>query len=151
MHNYVNQETLLSIVKKRKIQWFGHINRHHNSLSLANTVIYWRVLGWGILRENLLSNISELTNLSVIGATTRNAAERKTWECMVENKLVHLYGPWWWWCRVVKLIAHPQQQLNSRLLYYWYYCFRLLLLYDNYITSISVAKKITRKLGMFHD
>ena len=40
VQQYGNQETLLSIVKRRKIQWFGHVTRNDNSLSPANVIMH---------------------------------------------------------------------------------------------------------------
>ena len=56
------QETLLSIVKRRKIQWFGHVTRNDISLSLANIIMHGRVpgkRGRGRPRKTWLSNIHE--------------------------------------------------------------------------------------------
>ena len=68
VHQCGNQETLLSIVKRRKIQWFGHVTRNDNSLSLANITMHDRVpgkRGRGRPRKAWLSNIQEWTNLSM--------------------------------------------------------------------------------------
>ena len=40
-----NQEMLLSIVKRRKIQWLGHVTRNDNSPSHANIKMHRRVPG----------------------------------------------------------------------------------------------------------
>ena len=74
-----NQETLLSIVKRRKIKWLVRFTRNDNSLSLANIIMHGRVPGHRgreRLRKSWLSNIHEWINLSMTVAT-RKAADRK--------------------------------------------------------------------------
>ena len=99
VHQCGNQETLLSIVKRRKIQWFGHVTRNDKSLSLANITMHGRVpgeRGRGRPRKTWLSNIQECTNLSMTEAT-RKAADRKMWKDIGQSMTVHLrpngYGP----------------------------------------------------------
>ena len=99
VHQCGNQETLLSIVKRRKIQWFGHVTRNEKSLKLANITMHGRVpveRGRGRPRKTWLPNIQEWTNLSMTEAT-RKAADRKMWKDIGQSKTVHLrpngYGP----------------------------------------------------------
>ena len=40
-----NYETLLSMIKRRKLKWFGHVSRNQEELSLANTIMHGRVPG----------------------------------------------------------------------------------------------------------
>ncbi|XP_063598641.1 uncharacterized protein LOC134775115 [Penaeus indicus] len=99
VQNCGNQEMLQWVVKRRKIQWFGHVTCNHSSLSLANTIMHGRVpgkRGRGRPRKTWLSNIQEWTNLSMVDAT-RRAADRNMWKDMGKNIRVHLrpndYGP----------------------------------------------------------
>ena len=99
VHQCGNQETVLLIVKRRKIQWCGHVTRKYKSLSLANITMHGRVpgeRGRGRPRKTWLSNIQEWTNLSMTEAT-RTAADRKLWKDIGQSKTVQLrpngYGP----------------------------------------------------------
>ena len=72
VQQYVNQETLLLIAKRRKIQWFGHVTRNNSSLSLANATMHGRVpgkRGRRRPRKTWLRNIHKWTNLSMTEAT----------------------------------------------------------------------------------
>ena len=63
-----NQETLLSIVKRRKLRWFGHVTLNDNSLSLASVIMHGRVPGIrtrGRPRKTWLPNIDERINISM--------------------------------------------------------------------------------------
>ena len=94
-HQCGNRKTSLSIVKRRKIQWFGYVTRNDNSLSIMHGRVPGK-RGRGRPRKTRLSNIHEWTNLSMTEAT-RKAADRKMWKDIGQSKTVHLrpngFGP----------------------------------------------------------
>ena len=80
VHQCGNQETLLSIVKRRKIQWFGYVRRNDNSLSLAN-IMHGRVpgkRGRGRPRKAWLSNI--LMDKSIYDRSYNKSSRQKNVE-----------------------------------------------------------------------
>ena len=69
-------EDLLTIVKRIKLQWYGHVSR---SSGLAKTILQGTVKGGrrqGRQRKRLEDNIGELTGLEV--AKSRRAVENRT-------------------------------------------------------------------------
>ena len=83
---------LLSIVKRREIQSYGHVSCNDNSLSLAKIIMHGRVpgkRGRGRPRKTLLSNIHEWTNLYMTEAA-RKAADSKMWIDTGRSNTVHL-------------------------------------------------------------
>ena len=87
-----NHESFLSMIKKRKMQWFGHVTRNQSYLNLANSIMHGRVprkRGRGRPRKTWLCNINEWTNLSVSEAS-RKAMDRKLWKNIIANMRVHL-------------------------------------------------------------
>ncbi len=92
VQNSENYETLLSVVKQRKLKWFGHVTRHPKELGLAHTIMHGQVPGKrarGRPRKNWLENIGSWTNLSICQAM-RNADDRKMWRGLVASNKVHL-------------------------------------------------------------
>ena len=67
-------DELLSLVKKRKLRWFGHVSR---SSGLAKTILYKR---WE-------DNIKEWTRID-FASSTRAAENRKRWRAVVANSSV---------------------------------------------------------------
>ena len=87
-----NYETLLSMIKRRKMKWFGHVSRHQEELVLANAIKHGRVQGKsgrGRSRINWLSNISDWMTLSIYDVT-KYTANRSTWRDIVNSQKVHL-------------------------------------------------------------
>jgi hypothetical protein len=69
------QEQLLSVVKHRKLAWYGHVTRHD---SLSKTILQGTVYGSqrrGGQRKTWIDNIKEWTGLSV--STLLLVAERR--------------------------------------------------------------------------
>jgi hypothetical protein len=69
------QEQLLSVIKRRKLAWYGHVTRHD---SLSNTILQWTVNGSrrrSKQRKTSIDNIKEWTGLSV--STLLRVAERR--------------------------------------------------------------------------
>ena len=80
-------EDLLTMVKRRKLQWYGHVSR---SSGLAKTILQGTVKGGrrqGRQRKRLEDNIGELTGLEV--AKSRRAVENRTkWGKLVAKSSV---------------------------------------------------------------
>ena len=65
------QEDLLTIVKRRKLQWYGHVSR---SSGLAKTILQ----GTGRQRKRWKDNIRERTGLE-LGKSQRAVESREKW------------------------------------------------------------------------
>ena len=82
-------EDLLTIVKRPKLQWYGHVSR---SSGLAKTILKGTVKGGrrqGGQRKRWEDNIRELTGLE-FAKSQRAVENREKWKKMVEN---HLWYP----------------------------------------------------------
>ena len=94
-------EDLLTIVKRRKLQWYGHISR---SSSLAKTILQGTVKGWrrqGRQRKRW-EDIRKRTGLE-FGKSQRAVKNREKWRKLVAKLSVVPQRPsrlrdWWWWC-----------------------------------------------------
>ena len=94
---------LLTIVKRRKLQWYGHVS--HPS-GLAKTILYGTVKGGrsqGRQRKRLEDNIREWTGLE-FGRSQRAVENRGKWRKLVVKSSVVPQQPsrlrdrrWWWW------------------------------------------------------
>ena len=74
-----DQESLLSIVKRRKLTWFGHVTRHD---SLAKTIMQGFVEGTrrkGRPRKEWMDNICEWTGCE-LQDLLRQADDRDEWK-----------------------------------------------------------------------
>ena len=72
------QEPLLSTVKRRKLAWFGHVNRHD---SLCKTIMQGTVEGCrkrGRQKKNWSDNVKEWTNMAM-PELLKTAANRTMW------------------------------------------------------------------------
>ena len=97
-------EDLLTIVKRRKLQWYGHVSR---SSGLAKTILQSTVKGgWrqGSQRKSWEDNIKEWTGLE-FGSSQRVVENRENWRKLVAKSSVVPQRPsrlrngwWWWWC-----------------------------------------------------
>ena len=95
-------EDLLTIVKKRKLQWYGHVSR---SSGLAKIILQGTVKGGrrpGRQRKRWEDKIKEWTGLEF--AKSRRAVEnREKWRKLVPKSSVVPQQPswlrdkWWWW------------------------------------------------------
>ena len=97
-------EDLLTIVKRRKLQWYGHVSR---SSDLAKTILRSTVKGWrrhGRQRKRWEDSISEWTGLEF--SKSQQAMEnREKWRKLVVKSSVvpqrppRLRDRWWccWW------------------------------------------------------
>ena len=85
-------EDLLTIVKGRKLQWYGHVSR---SLGLAKTILQGTVKGGrrqGRQRKRYEDNIREWTGLEF--ANSQRAAEnREKWRKLVAKSSVVPHRP----------------------------------------------------------
>ena len=75
-------EDLLTIVKRRKLQWYGHVSR---SSGLAKTILQGTVKGGrrqGGQRERLEDNIRKWTGLE-FGKSQRAVENRQKWRKLV--------------------------------------------------------------------
>ena len=75
-------EPAIITIKRRKLKWFGHVNRHP---SLAKTVLQGWVPGMrraGRQKKQWLDNIKEWTGLT-IGEAIRAAEDRSVWRGVV--------------------------------------------------------------------
>ena len=94
-------EDLLTIVKRCKLQWCGHISR---SSGLAKTISRGTVRGGrrqGGQRKRLEDNIREWTGLE-FGKSQRAVENRDKWRKLVTKSSVVPQRPswlrdWWWW------------------------------------------------------
>ena len=85
-------DDLLTIVKKRKLKWYGHVTR---SSGLAKTIMQGTVPGGrrrGRQRKGWQDNIKEWTNLPFT-TTLRKAEDREAWRRIVESSVVPLQPP----------------------------------------------------------
>ena len=72
------QELLLETVKRRKLTWYGHVNRHN---SLAKTIMQGSVEGSrrrGKQRKCWMDNIFEWTNMD-LHVLLRQSEDREQW------------------------------------------------------------------------
>ena len=95
----------LTIVKRRKLQWYGHVS---GSSGLAKTILQGTVKGGrrlGGQRKRWEDNIREWTGLE-FGKSQRAAENREKWRKLVAKLSVVPQRPtwlrdwwwWWWWC-----------------------------------------------------
>ena len=77
-------DELLTLVKKRKLRWFGHVSR---SSGLAKTILQGTVKGKrkrGRQKKRLEDNIQEWTGMD-FASSTRTAQNRTRWKGIVAN------------------------------------------------------------------
>ena len=94
-------EDLLTIVKRRKLQWYGHVSR---SSGLAKTILQGTVKGGrrqGRQRKRWEDNIRDWTGLG-FGMSQRAVENREKLEKTVAKSSVVAKRPsrlrnWWWW------------------------------------------------------
>ena len=80
-------DELLTLVKKRKLRWFGHVSR---SFGLAKTILQGTVKGKrkrGRQKKRLEDNIKEWTEMD-FSSSTGAAETRKRWKGIVANSAV---------------------------------------------------------------
>ena len=85
-------EDLLTIVKRRKLQWYGHVSR---SSGLAKTILQGTVKGGrrqGGRRKRWKNNIGEWTGLE-FGKSQRAVENRKKWRKVVAKSFVEPQRP----------------------------------------------------------
>ena len=95
------QDNLLTIVKRRKLQWYGHDSR---SSGLAKNILKGTVKGGtrhGWQRKRWKDNIREWTGLE-FGKSQRAVENREKWRKLVAKSSVVAKWPsrlrdWWWW------------------------------------------------------
>ena len=112
-------EDLLTIVKRRKLQWYGHVSR---SSGLAKTSLQGTVKGGrrqGGQRKRREDNLRKWTGLE-FGKSQRAVENREKWIKLVAKSSVVPQRPsrlrdwWWWWCLYVYLaIWHAWGSLLS--------------------------------------
>ena len=94
-------EDLLTIVKRRKLQWYCHVSP---SSGLAKTILKGTVKGGtrhGWQRKRCENNIREWTGLE-FGKSQRAVEKREKWRKLVAKSSVLPQQPsrlrdWWWW------------------------------------------------------
>ena len=77
----------MTLVKKRKLRWFGHVSR---SSGLAKTILQGTVKGkrkWGRPKKSWEDNIKEWTGMD-FASSTRAAENRSRWKGIVANSSV---------------------------------------------------------------
>ena len=92
----------LTIVKRRKLQWYGHVSR---SSDLAKTILQGTVKGrrrQGRQRKRWEDNIRKWTGLEFVKSQRAVENRKKNWRKLVAKFLVVLQRPsrlrdWWWW------------------------------------------------------
>ena len=83
----IGPQNLLTIVKRRKLQWYGHVSR---SLGLAKTILQGTVKGGrrqGAQRKRWEDNNRELTGLE-FGKSQRAVENREKWRKLVAKSSV---------------------------------------------------------------
>ena len=88
------QEDLLMIVKRRKLQWYGHVSR---SSGLAKTILQGTVKGGrrqGRQRKRWEGNIREWTGLE-FGMSQRAVENMEKWRKLVAKSSVVPQQPLW--------------------------------------------------------
>ena len=100
-------EDLLTIIKRCKLQWYGHVSR---SSGLAKTILQGKVTGGrrqGRHRKRWEDNIREWTDLE-FARSQRTVENREKWRKLVVKSSVvpqwslQLRDRWWWWSLVAK-------------------------------------------------
>ena len=87
-------EDLLTIVKRRKLQWYGNVSR---SLDLSKTILQGTVKGGrrqGRQRKRWEDNIRERTGLE-FGKSQRAVENREKWRTLVAKSSVVPQRPSW--------------------------------------------------------
>ena len=80
-------DELLTLVKKRKLRWFGHVSR---SCGLAKTILQGTVKGKrGGQKKRWEDNIKEWTGMD-FASSTRAAENRSRWKGLLQ---IHLWCP----------------------------------------------------------
>ena len=85
--NSISILNLLTLVKKRKLRWFGHVSR---SSGLARTILQGTVKGKrkrGRQKKRWEDNIKEWTGMD-FASSTRAAENRSRWKVVVANSSV---------------------------------------------------------------
>ena len=81
-------DELLTLVKKRKLRWFGHVSRYSG---LAKTILQGTVKGKrkkrGRQKKRWEDNIKEWTGMD-FASSTREAENRSGWKGIVANSSV---------------------------------------------------------------
>ena len=78
-------DELLTLVKKRKLRWFGHVSR---SSGVAKTIVQGTVKGKrGRQKKRWEDNIKEWTGID-FASSTRAAENRTRWKWIVANPSV---------------------------------------------------------------
>ena len=114
-------EDLLTIVKRRKLQWYGHVS---HSSGLAKTILQSTVKGGrrkGGQRKRWEDNIKEWTGLE-FGKSKRAVENREKWRKLVAKPSVvpqrpsRLRDRWWWWCYWCSILAFQgaEQPVSQR-------------------------------------
>ena len=93
---------LLTVVKRHKLQWYGHVSR---SSGLAKTILQGTVKGGRRQgRQGWEGNIREWTGLE-FDRSQRAVENREKWRKLVAKSSVVPQRPsqlrnwwWWWWC-----------------------------------------------------
>ena len=86
-------EDLLAIIKRRKVQWYGHVSC---SSGLAKTIMQGTVKGGrrqGRQRKRLEDNIREWTGLE-FGMSQKAVENREKWRKLVAKSSVVPQRPW---------------------------------------------------------
>ena len=138
-------EDLLTIVKRRKLQWYGHVS---GSSGLAKTILQGTVRGGGRRggrKGRWEDDIREWTGLQ-FGKPQRSAENRGKLRKLVAKSSVVPQRPswlkdwWWWWCwkwRYTTLIFSPCSENLWLSVELW-----LQFLYLRAATAVSVFCKI---------
>ena len=92
----------LTIVKRRKLQWYSHVSR---SSGQTKTILQGTIKGGrrqGRQRRKWKDNIREWTGLE-FGKSQRAVEDRERWRTLVAESSIVLQHPsrlrdrWWWW------------------------------------------------------
>ena len=120
-------EDILTIVKRCKLQWYGHVSC---SLGLAKTILQSTVKGerrQGRQRKSLEDNIREWTGLE-FGMSQRAVENMEKWRRLIAKLSVVPQRPSrlrdrWWWCAQNRVSEEkylkrlPQKKITLKMLY----------------------------------
>ena len=119
-------EDLLTIVKRRKLQWYCHVFR---SSGLAKTILQGTVKGGRRQGRQRMrwEDIREWTGLE-FGKSQRAVENRDQWRKLVAKSSVVPLRPsrlrdwWWWWCPVWFPVDVSRHRLTCAIACFWVFC-----------------------------
>ena len=101
-----SKRSLIATIKKRKLQYFGHLIRQNG---IQRLLLEGKIEGkmCGRPRTMWMDNIKDWTGLKY-GECVRRTKDRKEWRFIIANLLTVDGTAWWWWmwCSIITLLQH---------------------------------------------